>query len=45
MDTSTTPTAANGLWRAMRGSEMARVDIVGDDSWFTYIENEGEEQC
>src|SRR5712692_6424561 len=27
-DTNTTPTAANGLWRAMRGSEMARVDIV-----------------
>src|SRR6266851_7351298 len=45
MDTSTTPMAANGLWRATRGSEMAKVDMVGDDSWFTYIENEGEEQC
>src|ERR1700676_3492580 len=28
MDTNTTPTAASGLWRAMRGSEMATVDIV-----------------
>src|ERR1700731_4802438 len=45
METSTTPTAAKGLWRATRGSEKARVDMVGDDSWFTYIENEGEEQC
>src|ERR1700692_471270 len=45
METNTTPTAANGLWRATRGSEMARVDMDGDDSWFTYIENEGEEQC
>jgi len=24
---------------------MVTADIVGDDSWFTYIENEGEEQC
>src|ERR1700688_1752130 len=45
MDTSTTQTAAQGLWRATRGSEMARVDMDGDDSWFAYIENEGEEQC
>lgn len=30
METSTTPMAASGLWRAMRGSEMARVDIGGD---------------
>jgi len=30
MDTNTTPMAANGLWRAMRGSEMAMVDM-GDD--------------
>src|SRR5467141_3856685 len=28
MDTNTTPTAAKGLWRAMRGSEMATVDIA-----------------
>src|SRR6266446_6103218 len=41
IDTNTTPTAASGLWRATRWSEMATVDIVGDDSWFTYIENEG----
>jgi hypothetical protein len=27
MDTNTTPTAANGLWRAIRGSEIARVDM------------------
>src|SRR5216684_7877309 len=27
MDTNTTPTAANGLWRATRGSEMASVDM------------------
>ena len=26
MATNTTPTAANGLWRAARGSEMAIVD-------------------
>src|SRR5258708_40356305 len=45
IDTNTTPTAANGLWRAIRGSEMARVDMGGYDSWFTYIENGGEEQC
>src|SRR5271166_1890847 len=30
MPTSTTPTAASGLWRAMRGSEMARVDMDSD---------------
>src|SRR5208283_4969761 len=34
MATSTTPTAAKGLWRATRGSEMARVDMVGEDLWF-----------
>src|ERR1039457_158202 len=28
MVTNTAPTAANGLGRAMRGNEMARVDIV-----------------
>src|SRR5437588_2787118 len=28
IDTNTTPTAASGLWRATRGSEMARVDIA-----------------
>src|SRR4029077_10617977 len=27
-ETSTTPTAANGLWRAVWGSEMARVDMA-----------------
>ena len=31
MVTRTTPTAASGLRRATRGSEMARVDMVGDD--------------
>jgi hypothetical protein len=31
MDTSTTPTAAKGLWRAMHGSEMARVDMLRDN--------------
>src|ERR1700731_4128315 len=31
MDTNTSPTAASGLCRATRGSEMARVDIGGND--------------
>src|SRR6202521_6005126 len=37
MDTSTTPTAANGLWRATRGSEMARMDM--DDLAHLYIKS------
>ena len=43
-ETSKTPTAARGLWRATRGSEMAWVDMVtlGD---FTYIEMPSEGQC
>jgi hypothetical protein len=28
METSTTPTAAKGLWRATRGNEMARADMI-----------------
>src|ERR1700687_876210 len=31
MVTKMTPTAASGLWRATRGSEMARADMGGDD--------------
>src|SRR6266404_9914946 len=35
METRTTPMAASGLWRATRGSEMARVDM--DDLAHLYI--------
>ena len=30
--TNMTPTAASGLWRARRGSEMATADMVKDES-------------
>src|SRR5271154_2924373 len=49
MDTSTTPTAAKGLWRATRGSEMAKADIFilfwRRRLGFTYIGVASEEQC
>src|SRR5450755_2831472 len=38
--TRMTPTAASGLWRAMRGSEMARVDMVSARTGLPYLKLE-----
>src|ERR1039458_7111904 len=43
--TKMTPTATKELWRAMRGSEMARVDMVGDDLASLIYKMQGEGQC
>src|SRR5260221_13422933 len=37
METSTTPMAASGLWRAVGGRGEAQVGVVGGEVRFTYI--------